>query len=227
MSAPERESEVLSRVSQSLVAEGFDVIVEPRGFDLPDFLGALAPDAIAHRGDEHLVVEVVPRSIPSQAKLRLLRHALLGRPGWSLRTVWTSGREVKAPNVSSLSDVLASLKEVAELIEGNHFRPAFLMCWAIFESLGRVLMPAELKMPQTPSRIVEHIASAGLVSRDEASALRRMAQIRNRLIHGELHVFNSESTVRELADILMRVAKIAEDGGLPAFERGDDPSTDQ
>lgn len=213
MTALERETEVLERVRASLVADGFDVIIQPRSLDLPEFLQNLSPDAIAHRGDEHLVVEVASRAASTQAKLRLIRHALHDRPGWHIRTVWTSGRSAPdSPELPPLEAVSASLKEVDELLSNGHLRPAFLMCWAALESLGRRLLPSELTRPQTPGRVIEHLGAQGLLSRREASGLRKLAKDRNRLVHGELHAAISEHDVIEIRDIIWRLHDLARDG---------------
>ena len=43
---------------QAYRGKGYDVSIEPQGGQLPDFLQAFRPDLIAHKGDEHIVVEV-------------------------------------------------------------------------------------------------------------------------------------------------------------------------
>lgn len=213
MTPQERQTAVLDRVKASLMAEGFEVIIDPSDLDLPDFLQQLHPDAVAHRGDEHVVVEVTSRGSRTQAKLRLLRHAISGKPGWRLRTVWTSSHTVPSSlQIPPLQSVNASLHEVDELLETGHLHAAFLMCWAALEGIGRLLLPEELQKPQTPGRVIEYLASTGYISRKEGSELRKLAKERNSLVHGELQTKIAEDDVVEIRDVLWKLHDIAKDG---------------
>jgi uncharacterized protein YutE (UPF0331/DUF86 family) len=60
------------------------------------------------------------------------------------------------------------------------------MAWATFEALSRALLPGKFTRPQSPGRLVEELTSEGHVTPNEADVLRRLAVLRNRLIHGDL-----------------------------------------
>ena len=213
MTPLEREIAVLDREKASLVANGFEVITHPTDLDLPEFLKGLHPDAVAHRGDEHLVIEVTSRSAPTQAKLRLLRDAINGNPGWHLRTVWMSGSSVpKSLETPKLEAVASALEDVNDLLDAGHLHGAFLMCWAALEGLGRFLIPDELQKPQTPGRVVEYLGSRGFVTRQEASNVRKLVKLRNSLVHGELQTLITEDDVVEIRDVLWSLYEIAKQG---------------
>lgn len=59
--AHESERQRVQKVGQVYRDKGYDVLIEPQGNQLPDFLQTFRPDLIAHKGDEHIVVEVRTR----------------------------------------------------------------------------------------------------------------------------------------------------------------------
>lgn len=206
MSPMEREIAILDRVRANLEAEGFEVLLEPDQFSLPEFLQNVRPDAVAQKGDEHLIVEVVSRSQRTEDRLQTLRTAIAGHPGWSLRVVWTSGSTVpRSPATSTPKKVKQSLAEVDQLLENGFTRPAFLLTWAAMEAAGRIVLPSELNKPQTPRRLIEHLASHGSINRVEASFLRAFADMRNSLIHGDLDLNPSRQDVVTLRVIVDKI----------------------
>ena len=93
-------------------------------------------------------------------------------------------------------------------MEGRHFCPAFLLAWATFEAIARVLIPSQMQRPQTPGRLVQVLASEGYLTPTEADSLRLLADKRNKLIHGELRTRISKSEVNRIADVLSMLVKI-------------------
>jgi uncharacterized protein YutE (UPF0331/DUF86 family) len=209
MTPVERELAILDRVRASLIADGYDVIVQPQALDLPVFLKDLRPDAIAHRGVDHLVVEVVSRSERTERRLRELRAAIANQSGWQLQTVWTAPSTI--PNSLqhvSFDAVSSALSEIDQLIASKHLRPAFLLAWAALESLGRTLLPLDFAKPQTPRRLIEYLGANGFIDRTDARRLRRLAEARNRLIHGELQSELGEDDLIEIRDILWKLREM-------------------
>ena len=206
MTPAEREIAILDRLRAKLTAEGYEVILQPSWMDLPEFLQDARPDAVAHRGNDHLVVEIASRSPATERRIKELREALHGQEGWQLQTVWTSRQSIpRSLDVAPLEAVNASLREIDELIESKHLRSAFLLCWAILEGLGRTLLPQDLAKPQTPRRLIEYLAANGFIDRKEAQHFRRLADVRNRLIHGELHSQLAEGELIEIRDVLRKL----------------------
>src|ERR687895_149936 len=79
--APSRA--VLERVAEEHRRRGYDVVIEPRGSNLPAFMPDVTPDLIAHRGDEHLVIEVKgsPRDV-DRGQLSAIAQRVATQPGW-------------------------------------------------------------------------------------------------------------------------------------------------
>lgn len=206
MSSMETESAILERVKSNLSAEGFDVVLYPSALQLPHFLQKLKPDAIASRGAENLVIEVLSRSSGTDHKVRRYREALAGQDGWTLRTVWTSGNSVPPkldiPSKALLEERLTSIQQ---LIDGQNFDAAMLLGWATLEGAGRNLIPSAVQRPQTPRRLVEQLEKFGLVTSLEGKYLREISELRNRLIHGDLAVKVSNSQAIALVGVLRRL----------------------
>jgi uncharacterized protein YutE (UPF0331/DUF86 family) len=204
------EVAILERVQANLNAEGYRVVLRPDRYTLPDFLQDLRPDAIAFGERGNLVVEVVSRSNNTDQKLQRFRNALNGQPDWKLHTVWTSGHTVPpSPKQMSRKTVQSSLRQITSLLESGFIQPAFLLCWATLEAVGRRLLPSELEKPQSPTRLVEHLAAQGHLSRIEVSTLKNWAQTRNKLVHGDLDLDVSELETRKFSEIITRVNSLA------------------
>lgn len=208
MTPYETELAVIERVRASLIAEGYDVVVQPSALQLPEFLVELRPDAIATRDDGNLVIEVMSRSSASEQKLRKFMSAISDKEGWSLRTVWTSGHTVpsaiKAPSKSAIDETIS---RIDALIGATENGAALLLCWAALEGTARRILGASVGRPQTPRRLIEQLAQTGHLKTSESRFLRQMAELRNRLIHGDLHVSTSTSQLEEFRSIIGRISR--------------------
>src|ERR1041385_4769889 len=80
--SPDRTS--LERIADGYRRRGFDVIVQPRGADLPSFLADSSPDIIARRGSENLLIEVKDSARESdQTYVESTAERVAAQPGWS------------------------------------------------------------------------------------------------------------------------------------------------
>jgi uncharacterized protein YutE (UPF0331/DUF86 family) len=104
--------------------------------------------------------------------------------------------------LQSRETIAAHLKEVSQLLDAGFVEPAMLLSWAALEAIGRKLMAKELSRPQTPGRLIQILAREGYVTPDEADILRRLAETRNRFIHGVLTVEVSRLQVEAFVGIL-------------------------
>jgi|ERR1051325_10533316 uncharacterized protein YutE (UPF0331/DUF86 family) len=95
-----------------------------------------------------------------------------------------------------------SADEMTTLIRGDHYRAALLMGWSTFEALARATMPSDFERPQSPGRLVQLLAQEGYVTPDEADTLRKLADKRNVLIHGNVMTDVSKTEVELFAAIL-------------------------
>ena len=206
MSSIETETAVLDRVRSNMIADGYDVVIHPSKLQLPEFLQGLRPDAIATRGSENVLIEVVSRSKGTEDKVRRYREAISGHSDWTLRTVWTSGHTVPTKlAVPSRKDIERRLRDIKILIEQESFDAAMLLSWATLEGAARKLIGSPVERPQSPRRLIEQLEKHAFVSRDDAKYLRELSDLRNRLIHGDLAVSISHSQADRFLSALTRV----------------------
>lgn len=206
MTSLEREAEILDKVRQSLIAEGYEVVVEPNSLLLPTFLQGFRPDALAYRADKNLVVEVSTQSPLAEKRLKKLQELVSSQREWELRLIWTSkDSSSRSPQQSTPTAIRRTLVEIEQLIAADQPKAGLLLGWAAFESIGRSIQPENLAKPQTPARLVEQLAMAGIVLPAEADELRALIPKRNRLIHGELSIDVRKRDVVSLVTILRRL----------------------
>jgi len=197
------EAALLDSVLPDLEAEGFEVFANPSPPILPPFMRGHSPDAIALRKDKKLAIEVLREGVPSNRRLDKLRELFSQHKDWELRVYWVSPSNIRrAIEGASRNVIEQSIKAIEELTAGGRTRPALLMAWAIFEAIGRAILPNRLQRPQTPGRLIEVLAAEGHVTPTEADHLRRMAENRNHLIHGGLETSVPEADLQRFIDVL-------------------------
>ena len=209
MSETATETSVLENVLPQLEAEGYEVYARPAPSVLPSFLRQFQPDAVALRTDKNLLIEVLREGPSSKGKLASIRALLSDHKDWELRVYWISpSSNFRFIGAASPGSIEQSIQSVEELTARGDLSPGLLLSWATFEALGRALLPNEFARPQTPGRLIEILASRGLITPSEADGLRRLADMRNRLSHGDIEVKVSQSDVERLLSILKMLARL-------------------
>lgn len=209
MSGQATEFDALQQIMPELEAEGYEVFVQPRRSLLPKFLQSFIPDAIALRSDKNLAIEVIRESRVGEKKREKVAEIFEGRDDWELKVIWvTPAGPVMTLQSQTPSLIRTRIKEIRQLAEGKHFNPAFLIAWATFEAIARLLIPSKFERPQTPGRLVQVLASEGYITPTEADSLRLQAAKRNKLIHGDLKTRISKSEINKIADVLSMMVKM-------------------
>lgn len=174
---------VLERYASKWTSRGYRLVKNPHGDELPDFLGSYRPDAILV-GPQKVLVEVLYKGEPQDlTKLEALQSLLTGRDDWRLEIIYAG---VRPPTVSptSVGRLRETLDRIASMDDSD--AGAFVMLWPVMEAAARLLVPDETRRPQSPGRVVELLASQGIVLPSDADFLREAAKLRNRIVHGEL-----------------------------------------
>jgi hypothetical protein len=179
------EADLLAATSRKLSEEGYDVIIEPSPSLLPGPLKKRRPDAIAIGRLPNLAIEVASDRPNDAQRVAELQRALKGTPDWKLHLVFN--RASGPPELAKVSDsdippLLSQALNVAQI----DTRAALLMGWAALEALSRSRRPDEFARPQSPGRIVERLASQGIIAPSEAALLRSLAAKRTAFVHGAL-----------------------------------------
>src|SRR6266853_3820511 len=102
--------------------QGYQVSVEPSPRELPEFLRTLAPDLIAYRDGENIVVEIKTSSPASFEEVQQLARALEHRAGWKLQVVYADLPDPEWAPPPQLPDIseLTRLVSVASADAGDH-----------------------------------------------------------------------------------------------------------
>ncbi len=182
---------ILERIAEDYRRRGYDVVVEPRGANLPPFMPDATPDLIAHRGDEHLVIEVKhsPQDV-GRGQLSAIAKRVAGQPGWRF-VLMANGPESDTALDSGLNlldeqSIKRRFDEANWLVENGHPEAALMLAWASIEALLRLIAVREgLASPRTdPASLLRSAASEGLIGRDEFARLNDAFRLRSAFVHG-------------------------------------------
>lgn len=205
------EIEVLRQLVPELEGEGYDVFLHPNKPLLPAFLINYAPDAIALKSGNNLAIEVSSKSAKKEKRLERVTKLFKGQDEWEFRIIWiTSAGQQKALPIQQLDSIKKRVTNIGNLVETGYLEPAFLLAWATFEATGRALAPKSFQRPQTPSRLIQALASDGYITPTEADQLRTLAEKRNKLIHGDFGIRLSKAAVMRLVNVLHSMIELAE-----------------
>lgn len=203
------EKAILDAHEPSWVAQGYEVVRQPKRATLPAFLERYMPDAVLLGRSPQVVVEVVRKGQPDiERKVRELNALLAGQRDWRLEVLYAGEEPEQLPVVATqrLKASLASVRQLAAIQPQS----SLLLLWATLEALGRRFEPGKTMRPQSPGRIVELLAGAGFVAPSEAEQLRKAVQWRNRLVHGDLEIELAERQILNLAVIVEGLIDILE-----------------
>ena len=188
------EREAIRQYADWYSRQGYQVSVEPSPRELPEFLRTLAPDLIAHREGENIVVEIKTSSPTSFDQVQRLARALEHRAGWKLQVVYADLADPEwapPPQLPDISALLARLANVSWIDEdGDQRRLQFLLLWSIIEAAGRHRF-SPLKIPPSSrissSALIKMLLTDGIIEDDDYSVLRRGLAVRNAIAHGFLN----------------------------------------
>ncbi|MCD0420370.1 hypothetical protein LOC51_24400 [Rubrivivax sp. JA1024] len=208
------EREVIELVLPRYRDEGYEVYVHPSPSLLPAFMKSYRPDAIAIKSGKKVAIKVI-RGGEREPMAPGAGHSLFsGQNEWELQLVYAPllGSSVEL-GVASRDDIEAAIRDVENLQSTGQWMPAILMAYATFEAIGRALLPDQFRRPQSPVRLIEVLASEGLVTPDEAQLVRQVISVRNAVAHGGFVPVDS-TLVARFTDLLSTLADL-----LPGVKR--------
>jgi hypothetical protein len=209
------QREAIKQYADWYSQQGYQVSVEPSPRELPEFLRTLAPDMIARRDGENIVVEIKTSSPASFEQVQRLARALEHRAGWKLQVVYADLADPEwtpPPELPDISDLLARLTSVGSADDGDHGAPQFLLLWSIIEGAARHRL-SSLKIPPTrrisSSALLKMLLTEGIIEEDNYAVLRHGLAVRNAIAHGFLNQPIDEALFEQLraaAGLLLRSA---------------------
>jgi Holliday junction resolvase len=200
----------LERIAEGFRRRGYEVVVQPTAEQRPSFLSDFTPDMIAHRGDEHLVIDVknAPQEVEG-GQLSALSSLVSAHPGWRFILMAPPPKEKLFPGeslrVMTQEEIQRGLEEARTLEKTGHPEAALLLAWAAIEASLRLLSYREgisLGRPDTGT-LLRNLASEGLLDRDTFQRLNDLFKLRSVLAHGFVRDLREEAadTSRMLRDI--------------------------
>ena len=208
LTAHESERQRVQKVGQVYRDKGYDVLIEPQGDQLPDFLQAFQPDLIAHKGDEHIVVEVRVRGQVSDfPQVNELAKVVRNEAGWKFE-LFLLGPEnsffVDGASLFTVEEIRLKIVEVALFVKNGHLEAAFLMGWSLVEAILRVLAVIEGIEGETatPDYLLKQMTFEGIIARETYHDLKHAQQKRNAIVHGFKPSQLTAETVQELIDLI-------------------------
>ncbi len=208
------EREAITQYADWYSQQGYQVSVHPSPRELPEFLRTLAPDLVARRNGENIVVEIKTSSPASFEQVQQLARVLENRAGWKLRVVyadladpeWTPPPEL--PEIQELSELLASAGSVDG--DDDRSRLQFLLLWSIIEGAARHHL-SSLKIRPTrrisSSALLKMLLTEGIIEEDRYALLRRGLAARNAIAHGFLNQTVDPALLEDLRNTAGRLLR--------------------
>lgn len=216
MNATHSEQAIRDNVVRRLIADGYDVLVEPGPDQLPVELAHFRPDILARRGDENLIVEIKRQFDRLAAgQIEAMARAVWSKPGWSFELAVVSPDDTGVDAVWTPAEIAARLAEAEALMEHDHAEAALLLLVAAAEAAGRRLADAEQVAVQRwhPRALFRQLVHVGLLDRAALPVLDHAVTMRNRLKHGIVPDGENgdiSASAREVAAVVKQlVAEIA------------------
>jgi len=205
-----RERDFLQTLVPSYEADGFSVFLHPTREMLPPFLHGHQPDAMAIKDDKKIIIEIKSDTTRHSARMEQLHQIFLGHPEWEFRVYYIPSLPKEEDiEASPVPEIDAALAEVDQLKQAGHLRAALMMAWSALEAASRVLLPQNLARPQTANRLIEALASEGVMTPSEADSLRKAIASRNAVTHGHFAVPITEEEVDRIVAAATVITRLA------------------
>lgn len=186
---PDEES--IIEAAQQYRDEGYEVIIEPKGDALPDFITGYSPDIIARKPGDNVVAEVKQTrfNLESDSKLASLADIVNAQPTWRFDLVIvqpesTVEKVIERGREPDDLQIVQWLRD-AERLSQDHPYMGYVAAWGALEAAMRsIRYQYELYGRIIPNELMRTIYSNGLIDFDEFNDLRASYAHRSQLVHG-------------------------------------------
>jgi uncharacterized protein YutE (UPF0331/DUF86 family) len=202
----ERKHQRLREVAREYRQRGYEVLIEPRSDQLPEFLAPFRVDMLARSTDENVIVEVrTQESLTDAPELDAIAQALHNQPSWRFELVVTNPRDRASllfKNATSLNqlDITYRLREARQLSDQEHGEAALLLAWSATEALLRYIAATEaIPVAQhNPSQITKSLFTYGVLDKEQYQTLQDGLHARDMVVHGYKERQSLARTVEQL-----------------------------
>jgi uncharacterized protein YutE (UPF0331/DUF86 family) len=185
--------------------EGYTFIAFPDQAELPAFLGAYVPDALARKSTHNIAIEIKGRRTAStEHSLRDVRRLFDGHPDWQLQVFYVGADPSQSATipVADPARIRRGIDEVQALVRQGHPRSAFVTAWSLLEAAFRTLEGETASQPAKPGTVVQALAMRGYIGPDLDQRMRDLIALRNRVVHGDLSIEPTKSDVEVVLSAL-------------------------
>ena len=174
------------RLARSYRKQGYRVIEEPRGEDLPPFLRGFSPDLVVTTDDDHAVIEIKSaESLKGSNEIIELAEAVAQHDGWRFELVST-GRTVPRP--AQLSDDDLDRLLAPALSEDAAGRPDVALIYLVSlldELVHDAVVWHDIRGRDRSARaLIGELSFLGIIEDATADVLEQAWDWRNRIVHG-------------------------------------------
>lgn len=220
MKPKEMEFQALQRIVAEYREQGYVVILQPAGQDLPPFLTGFTPDAVLHGHDEHIVLEVkASADLRKATDIVALAKRVEEQPGWRLELAVHSTLDEQSPiceraeikhDVLGPHQIRTRLKNARLLLKSGHVEAALLVGWTALEATLRRSGGAVTSDVRHQARpyLLKALVTQGAITRTDYHLFEKSLGARNRVAHGQQI---SGLTVAGVSTIIRRIEHLLED----------------
>ena len=200
----------IKQVAKDYEKNGYTVLVEPRGKDIPAFIKGYQPDIIAKSETDNVVIEVKTRADLSTIEtLKDIADIINRKENWRFELIVTTTKQETKSDTARLnidldfSEIKENLRQANKIAEHNSLSAAFVLGWAALESISRQLLLEDNKnlSNKTPLTLIKTLFSFGYLNRTDFESLERLFQTRNLIVHGYKATNLDKHTVDRLFSI--------------------------
>jgi hypothetical protein len=190
----------IQSAAQELLANGYQVSIDPLVSNLPFELGGYIPDLIATKDDKGIVLEIkASLKRLSVDRFQDIAERVATHPGWRFLLVTLDDTSEKilpssAGELPSWEELNISLGKLNTLIQDSFLEPAFLYLWSILEAaLRKRAITQNIPISRFPTKeLLNHAFSSGEISISDFDLFTSYLDVRNRIAHGIVVTIDSE-----------------------------------
>lgn len=202
----ELDAQVVEGLRARYEDAGFTFDASPKPADLPDFFGDYIPDALARKLGVNVAIEVKGRRAGSaERQLQTLRRLFEGRPDWRFHVVYSPSDEAQHSPPLPVVGAAAIRSRAAEarILAAQGHRPwALVMAWSLMEASLRLRNGEPEGRAHSSLSVLQTLAENGFVEQESFRQLCELADLRNRIAHGDLTAEPAEADVELVLSVV-------------------------